>query len=330
MADSIEQYQAAVHEMASKVEQLIIKDPTARKRFTKHIDRFCKMVEGYGQALLPYAQKLAEAKEKDEPLPLPPPKGWVEMSPMNGDTLFVGKNMRFEGQWLNYRQVEPPNPLLWLGLFGIAGLQRKPKDNEILMCEYVRLAIIHDIELKPSLAVTPFFSAKYEGKWFERDRFSQKVWKYYYYPYEESPLFHRFNAQEKLSQLDCAFQRVQADLIGKQPPEQNRPEDSDAETKEQPWRDDAPDYMENSEAVSIFTGSKMPLPTLSNMLRKPGNAIRWMRKGRRSKVHIGDFGNYAKRHYVSDELANEIADEVLADREAQQEQENLHKRKTGK
>jgi len=99
---------------------------------------------------------------------------------------------------------------------------------------------------------------------------------------------------------------------------------------EQPWDNDDSAYMSNSEAIVTFTSSKMPLPKLSKLLNHPNNTIRFMRKGQRCKVHIGDFRDYANQHYVSSVRANEIADDILADREAQREKEDRHKKKTGK
>jgi hypothetical protein len=103
----------------------------------------------------------------------------------------------------------------------------------------------------------------------------------------------------------------------------------ETESKEQPWDEDDLDYMSNSEAITTFTNSKMPLSTLSKLLT-PDGPIRYMRKGQRAKVHIGDFREYAKEHYIPDALANEIADEVLANREAQKEQMKRRKNRTGK
>jgi len=61
--------------------------------------------------------------------------------------------------------------------------------------------------------------------------------------------------------------------------------------EEEPWRDDAPDYMPLSEAGKTFA-SKMGLSSLSKAI-KPGCGVRHMRKSRRCKVHIGDFRRWA-------------------------------------
>jgi len=106
----------------------------------------------------------------------------------------------------------------------------------------------------------------------------------------------------------------------------------EAESKEQLWNPDDLDYMENSEAVKTFTKSKMFLSTLSKLL-KPNGQIRYMRKrGVGCKVHIGDFREYclSSTKYLPDKLASEIADEILANREAEKETIKHMKDITGK
>lgn len=96
--------------------------------------------------------------------------------------------------------------------------------------------------------------------------------------------------------------------------------------KRQPWADDAPDYLENSEAVVKFTDGKLKLSRLSKIL-KPEGPIRYMRKGRRCKVHIGDFIEWCKNRFLTDKFANELADEVFAQREAIKEEIRLSSKK---
>jgi hypothetical protein len=186
------------------------------------------MVEDYGQVLQPYADKLKKAEKRIEKftpeqlekykLPdgkivvrladvCPPPKGWIRIDWT--DNRFVNISIG-----VIYRPAEPINPLLWFGIFGNASLQRKPEENESLMCYYVLLAIIHDVELKQPTD-RPLFSDKYEGKWFQRNKFCEDVWAYYHYPNQDpSLLYHSATPQEKLLQLNRAFERVQADLAG--------------------------------------------------------------------------------------------------------------------
>jgi hypothetical protein len=114
-----------------------------------------------------------------------------------------------------YRPAEPVNPLLWFGITGNTRLQRKPQEDERLMCDYVRLAIIHDYELRVSgtLSDSYILGDGYKGKWFERDKFWQDAWAYYHYSERvgEADRYPR-GADEKLAQLGRAITRVRADL----------------------------------------------------------------------------------------------------------------------
>ena len=92
------------------------------------------------------------------------------------------------------------------------------------------------------------------------------------------------------------------------------------EKKKQPWLNDAPDYMLLSEAIVKFAGSKPAVSTLSKKIT-PDGPIRYMRRGRRCKVHIGDFRKYAQKHYPQYALESEIVDEYLADVEARKAEE---------
>jgi hypothetical protein len=121
-----------------------------------------------------------------------------------------------------YRPAEPVNPLLWFGIFGSAGIQRKPTKKEKLMCMYVLLAIIHDYELRKPTD-TPVFSEKYEGEYFDRDGFRENIWKYYHCASDSQ--FYSIKEEintEKLSQLTCALENVRADLDIAERPEQSQ------------------------------------------------------------------------------------------------------------
>ena len=69
------------------------------------------------------------------------------------------------------------------------------------------------------------------------------------------------------------------------------------QSKEQPWVDDATDYIMNSDAVKLaeFANRKLTLSALSKLL-EPDGPIRYMRKRRplRCKVHVGDFIAFMK------------------------------------
>jgi hypothetical protein len=208
-----------IYEITNEIERHITEDPTIKNRFAKHIDCFCKMVEDYGQALQPYEQQYKEADKRYMADPkkyekyrkpngaialtdiCPPPKGWVKISSSDNQFLNI--------DWiaLIFRPVEPVNPLLWFGLFGYAGIQRKPEEDEKLMCEYVRLAIVHDYNLlfhSGTPIDTRIISADYKGKWFQRDEFFKTVWYY-----------HSQLTESAQSQLTRAFERIQDDLASK-------------------------------------------------------------------------------------------------------------------
>lgn len=204
------QYPNAVLNIANEVD-LLLANKKVIKRFTSHIDKLCRMVEDYGQALQPYAKSLEKAKEQLEKTKLapgttialvdicPPPKDWVKMS--YTDNFWTKVDMG-----VIYRPVEPVNPLLWFGISGNAGIQRKPTQDESLMCEYVRLAVVHDFELRQPTD-KPIFADRYTGKWFRRDEFRNKVGAFYHYPNGDSLA----TAEEKLSQLNRALERIKAD-----------------------------------------------------------------------------------------------------------------------
>lgn len=202
-------------EIANEIDSLVL-DKAVRTRFKDYIEQFYKMVEDYGQAQLPYSKKLENAKkqiDKFTPKQLekyklpngrieirlvdicPPPEGYIKMNYWDNDFVKVPMGTI-------YRPKEPVNPLLWFGISGNASLQRKPSENERLMCDYVGLAIIHDYELRYFGTPTDIYiiSDEYKGKWFERDRFCQDFWAHY----------RKHN--EKLSRLERAFNRVQAEL----------------------------------------------------------------------------------------------------------------------
>lgn len=217
---NINQHEAAVHDIANKVDHLITYNKNAGARFTRHIAKLYKMVEDYGQALQPYVEKLKRAEkrrkqngttDKTSAEFCPPPMGWIEIN--YGDNSFINVDMS-----VSCRPVKPVNPLLWFGIFGNAGIQRPPTRKEKLMCGYVLLAIVHDCELQ--FSGTPIdrriFFADYKGKWFERHKFCEDVCMYYHYEYRSPDMLHHpATAQEKLSQLNRTLEYVQADLARK-------------------------------------------------------------------------------------------------------------------
>jgi hypothetical protein len=218
-------HQDGIHEISIKVENLI-RDESVSACFIEHIQRLCKMVEDYGHGLQPYVKKLKNTRKRIEEkiMSLPPgtsinlydecphPKGWVEMGYL--DNFFI----KDSGDTM-YRPTEPANPLLWFGFFGNPYKQRNPTENERLMCKYVLLAIIHDMELREPI-YKPIFPDKYYGKYFALKEFRLNLWEYYYYPNRE----HTYRcltatAQEKLSTLNFALEDVKTDCAKKEPTE---------------------------------------------------------------------------------------------------------------
>jgi len=75
-----------------------------------------------------------------------------------------------------------------------------------------------------------------------------------------------------------------------------------ADSKEQPWADDAPEYLPLKEA-SKLTDASISLPALSKLC-KPAGEMRYMRKpGRGCKVHIADFRLYMRGRLSDSEWA---------------------------
>lgn len=64
--------------------------------------------------------------------------------------------------------------------------------------------------------------------------------------------------------------------------------------KQQAWKNDAdaPEYIPNSEAIKL-ADDRISISKLGKLL-KPNGTMRYMRKGRRCKVHIEDFRKYIK------------------------------------
>lgn len=213
------------------------------------------------------------------------------------------------------------NPLLWFDFIAYMIKQRNPTDEECLLIACVRLAILHDYGVDRGCSeqtITGRYKP-YKG-YFERNVF---CWALIDYWKDKQDADRRI--KEAFNRVLPVIKRKKADLAtGK-----STGMDIKEESMEVPWDDDNPDYMLNSEAITTFTGSKMPLSKLSKLLT-PDGPMHYMRKGQRCKVHIGEFRNYASKQYVSDEIANEIADEVLADREARRKVIDRKKKRTGK
>ena len=68
-----------------------------------------------------------------------------------------------------YRPKEPINPVLWFGTSGDPRLQRKPSQEERIMCDYVRLVALHDHVLRytGTLSDNYIMNENYNGKWLD-------------------------------------------------------------------------------------------------------------------------------------------------------------------
>jgi rubrerythrin len=79
-----------------------------------------------------------------------------------------------------------------------------------------------------------------------------------------------------------------------------------ADTKERPWLDDAPEYLTVTEAVKL-TDDRLKDYTLSRLC-KPDGEMRYMRKGRRCKIHAGDFRQYMRSRQSDSKWAKAYLD----------------------
>jgi hypothetical protein len=75
--------------------------------------------------------------------------------------------------------------------------------------------------------------------------------------------------------------------------------------KKQPWVDDAPEYLPLSAAAKLID-NRLSLSALSRLL-SPRGKIRYMRKGRRCKVHVADFRRYMQGRQSDPEWAKNLA-----------------------
>jgi hypothetical protein len=61
-------------------------------------------------------------------------------------------------------------------------------------------------------------------------------------------------------------------------------------TKQQPWADDAPEFLPLLVACKLTDG-RLSLSTLSKLVARD-DKIRYMRKGQRRRVHVADLWRY--------------------------------------
>jgi hypothetical protein len=83
----------------------------------------------------------------------------------------------------------------------------------------------------------------------------------------------------------------------------------DPDTREQQWREDAPDYKSITDAAVNYLDNKITPSGLSRHLEKPGNTIRWMRRKKpaKRKVHVVDFLD----NFCGDKSASKFSEEAM-------------------
>ena len=81
-------------------------------------------------------------------------------------------------------------------------------------------------------------------------------------------------------------------------------------SRELPWREVADEFLPLLEATKLVDG-RITLPTLSKLL-VPDGQMRYMRKGRRCKVHLTDFRNYMKGHQSDPDWAKTFTTYITA------------------
>jgi hypothetical protein len=96
-----------------------------------------------------------------------------------------------------------------------------------------------------------------------------------------------------LEGLCAVLVEVRGVLSAMNEPERTVPQQG-TPTKQQTWSDDDPAYLHLSEAVKLTDG-RLSLSALSRLL-VPQGEVRYMRMGRRCRVHLGDFRRFLKGH----------------------------------
>jgi len=191
MTDLVEQHQNEFHKIAVKIDELIADSPQAKSRFTEYINRFCKMVEDFGQALQRYEISFRKTLEKIRKDPkfrnmpdeykiflearkrCPLPENWIEI-PWQ-DTKFIKMGDYLPTQFIkcNAQLRNTVNPVTWFKLEPqLLTRQRTPKEDEELMCDYVLLGVVHDRMMQTP---TQKLFSTLGGKWFDRIGFYDKV-----------------------------------------------------------------------------------------------------------------------------------------------------------
>jgi len=111
----------------------------------------------------------------------------------------------------------PQNPIFWF--FNEMGhylnktdLVKQPDEKELLMCDFVRLAVIHDESCGYNKSIMIYKNRNYEGK-FKRDSFTKDLWEAYKNPKKDDFI----STHRRI--LKQALKHVQADLANLKPAE---------------------------------------------------------------------------------------------------------------
>ncbi len=246
MTDLVEQHRDEVHKIAIKIDRLITDSPQAKSHFTEYINRFCKMVEDFGQALQPYEMPFRKALEKIRKAPkfrnmteykifcearkrCPLPKNWIEIPWQDTKFIKVGDYLPAQFIKCNAQPQNVVNPTVWFELEPqLITRQKAPTEDEKLMCEYVLLGVVHDRMIRtPTEKLFPISV----GKWFDRLGFYDKVSEIFCNikhamltmgnesktPTEVQELRETF--RERQLRLNLALKRVKAKLDASKKPE---------------------------------------------------------------------------------------------------------------
>ncbi|MGA2323290.1 MAG: hypothetical protein ABSG22_05525 [Sedimentisphaerales bacterium] len=170
---SITEHRHAICVIANEIYELV-REQSTRERFASYLRKFCTL------AKIQWEQDVAKEIAKDVP--------------------------RKDAE----KYLASPLCLRWFGYSGDVPTIRPPQNMELL-CDYVLLAVIHDISLRPQANI-PLFSEEYEGyDILKRERFIGGLASHYSTSLE--PGCWRVDiSDERISQLRRAIKHVQADL----------------------------------------------------------------------------------------------------------------------
>lgn len=161
----------------------------------------------------------------------------------------------------------PANPVFWF--FNEMGRYlndtdpiKQPDKKELLMCDFVRLAVIHDESCSYNKSIMVYKNRKYEGK-FKRDSFTKDLWEAYKNPEKDN--FIRTHKRT----LNQALQHVKADL-------------GQRETGKKKWQDATSSITETQNMIKLFISHSSKdqklveklIELVKNALRLSSNEIR--------------------------------------------------------